>query len=79
MGYSHIGHVFSSNNPGLLQEEQSNTNRDYKKIVIGDDLGSETYLLAHARLEFLSLPLLKTYGLRTFLYGECAFYPSLKQ
>ena len=44
---------------------------------MGDDLGSETYMLAQARLEFLSIPYLKQFGLRAFTYAEMAFYPSL--
>jgi hypothetical protein len=41
-------------------------------------MGSLNYLLAQARIEFLNIPGLKKLGLKTFLYGELAFYPSLK-
>jgi hypothetical protein len=46
--------------------------------MVGDDLGSEQYALIQSRLEFTDLPYLRTVGLKTFLYGEAAFYPSLK-
>lgn len=45
---------------------------------MGDDLGSQNYLLASARLEFLDMPIIKELNLRTFTYAELAFYPSLK-
>lgn len=43
--------------------------------MVGDDLGSENFMLAQARLEFLNIPLLKTIGMKTFTYAEMAFYP----
>ena len=49
-----------------------------RKIVVGDDMGSENYLLAQTRLEFLNIPYLKLIGLKTFMFAEMAFYPSLK-
>lgn len=50
----------------------------YVKRLIGDDLGSENFLLGQARLEFTNIPLLRDYGLKTFTYGELALYPTCK-
>lgn len=48
---------------------------DLLKRVVGDDLGSDNFLLTQGRLEFTNIPYLKKIGLRTFVYGELAFYP----
>jgi hypothetical protein len=51
-------------------------NPKYEKHVVGDDLGADTYALLQTRLEFTNIPYLKKLlGMKTFLYGEMAFYP----
>jgi hypothetical protein len=48
MGYSHLGHAFDTNAPPLKEHTENPEERrpNYKKIVVGDDLGSQNYLLA---------------------------------
>jgi hypothetical protein len=43
--------------------------------VVGDDLGSDNFMLAQGRFEFTNIPFIKKLGLRTFTYAELAFYP----
>lgn len=49
-----------------------------KKIIIGDDLGSERYLSLLGKLEFLNIPFLRNYGIKPFIFGEIIYYPSFK-
>lgn len=68
----------SENEGEIRSGARRRLNRKSKKQALGDDLGSENYLLASTRLEFLSIPYLMDLNLRTFTYAELAFYPSLR-
>eukprot|EP00347_Sterkiella_histriomuscorum_P010486 403376097 len=74
MGYTHLGHIFKSNSQVELEKDPSS---NYKKKIVGDDLGSENYLLLQGRLEFLNIPYIRDIGMRAFTFGEAAIYPSL--
>ena len=74
LGYSHLGHTHPSSNPVDIPSEP---HLKYNKQIVGDDLGSENYLLLQSRLEFLDILGIRSIGLRAFTYAEAAFYPSV--
>jgi len=86
MGFSYLGHTEKSNHPKEAssddkkkeaekpKEEQKAS--EFEKVFIGDDLGSDRYLAANVRLDFLDIPFLRDIHLKTFLYGDIAYYPS---
>lgn len=43
--------------------------------MIGDDLGSRTYLDLITRLEFTGIPFLKEYNVHPFIHNELMYYP----
>ncbi|CDW88002.1 UNKNOWN [Stylonychia lemnae] len=71
-GYTHLGHIYHSNSNAVIQQDESS---NYKKKITGDDLGSNYYSLIQTRLEFLDIPFLNSFGMKTFTYLEAAFYP----
>lgn len=73
MGYSHLGHNHECSNPVNIPTEP---HLKYKKKIVGDDLGSENYVLLQSRLEFLDILGIRSIGLRAFTFAEAAFYPS---
>lgn len=74
LGYTHIGHTEDPNAP-VDQSDLKVDNPKYTKLVVGDDLGSENFALFQTRLDFIDIPFIKKIGMKTFIYGELAFYP----
>ena len=79
--FKSIGHIEPSNEPIDALSIQSTEPKDkpFRKIILGDDLGSEQYLNFLGRLEFCDVPLLKNYSLKPFIFGEYIYYPPAAQ
>ena len=73
MGYLHIGHSEKSLHPEPKQKVGQNA-----EVILGDDLGTNKYLYACLRLNYLNLPVLKKAGARLFGAVEVAYYPTEK-
>lgn len=57
------------------QDPQSQSDTCLRKVIMGDDLGSERYLNLLGRLDFCNIPGLRNYGLKPFIFGELIYYP----
>lgn len=45
------------------------------KVILGDDLGAETFFSLFCRLEFTDIPYLRYYNVRPFVFADYVFYP----
>lgn len=77
LGYFHIGHTETPNAPPLPQHLETE-DPQCQKVILGDDLGSENYFMGSLRFDFVNIPYLRDWNLKTFTYGEAAVYPSYK-
>ena len=61
----------------LKNNEESKEKESVKtrKVILGDDLGSEKYVSLLSRLDFCNIPYLKEYNVKPFIFGELIFYP----
>lgn len=75
--FNFLGHLNSPNeevDPTKFQEGEKQK-VGQRRVLLGDDLGVETYAHLLARLDFTDVPYLKKYGLKPFVFGEFIFYP----
>lgn len=72
-----LGHIEPSNEPINVKEIQSKDPKDKhtRKVILGDDLGSERNLTLMGRLEFTDIPWLRDHSIKPFIFGEYVFYP----
>ena len=75
--FNSIGHCEPSNEPIDPLSIQSSEPKDktFRKVILGDDLGSEKYLTVLGRLEFSDVPMLKNYSIKPFIFAEGIYYP----
>jgi hypothetical protein len=55
--------------------EKDKTRIGINAITSGDDLGCTNYMDLITRLEFTSMPFLRNYKIKPFLYNEFLYYP----
>ena len=72
-----LGHEEESNEPIDVKSIQSKEPKDKntRKVILGDDLGSERNLTFMGRLEFSGIPWLRDHSIKPFIFGEYVFYP----
>ena len=58
-----------------MQEKALLQKSGYRKVILGDDLGSERYLNLVTKFDFQDLPFLRDFKIRPFVFGEYTFYP----
>lgn len=78
MGYTHLGHSEPPNHPLQIADLEEDSSEKYERKVVGDDLGSESYAAATLRLDFIDIPYIRDIGVKTFLYTDIVFYPTVK-
>ena len=77
-----IGHTEKSNRPvDIVSLQDKNTNlgtERRRRVILGDDLGSERYSTLVAKLDFCNVPFLKEYHIKPCVFAEYIFYPHHK-
>ena len=76
--FSQLGHFQRSNvplDPHSVQTE-SPPSSGCARVILGDDLGAETFGHINSRIDFLNVPFLRKYNVRPFVFGELVVYPA---
>ena len=84
-GYLMLGHSEPTNRPSSTdqkedaEDDKEKKNTDLHKVILGDDLGSDSLLYTGARLDFCNMTYLKEYNARLYSSAEAAYYPSFNK
>ena len=76
-GYLMLGHSEPTLRPTAekTEEDDKQKRKDVQQVVLGDDLGSDTFLYTGARLDYCNMPYLKDSNVRLYSSAEAVYYP----